>query len=108
MSTSSDWHKGRPPLPPVPHPSTNPNVSLRTGLPVSQLAQISDEERKRLLSSEGIDITTPAIQWKWYVFGGRDEEYPLMCVDITHPVTPWRRFISRLFLGSQWERVDAS
>lgn len=46
---------------------------------------------------------SPRPRWNWDVFGGG-----LLNIQtaVDHPL--WRRVLTRLFLGSKWERLDKS
>jgi hypothetical protein len=49
------------------------------------------------------NFSIPQTIWKWNVFGG---EPSIMLVSITFEVPLWRRILTRIFLGSKWERIS--
>lgn len=42
--------------------------------------------------------------WRWYVFGGDDDNF-LLIVNPTFEVPWWRRFLTSVFFGSRWKRL---
>lgn len=45
----------------------------------------------------------PRPVWTWYVFGKQGNNAIMVC-NITFPVPLWRRILTRVLLGSVWER----
>lgn len=52
-------------------------------------------------------LSSPRPVWYWHVFG-KDGiavgSHSLMLVQVTFPVPLWRRILTRVLLGSVWER----
>ena len=49
-----------------------------------------------------ISSPKPKVIWIWHVFGKSDPV--LMRVELRFPVPFWRRMLTRIFLGSVWEK----
>lgn len=44
-------------------------------------------------------------KWQWTMFGDDNEPYPMMRVFPTFDVPLWRRVLTRILLGSTWQRL---
>lgn len=49
------------------------------------------------------NLSLPRPMWTWYVFGKQGNNAIMVC-NITFPVPLWRRILTRVLLGSVWER----
>ena len=61
---------------------------------------------ERLMLSIDQNLVFPEARWKWYVFGReKNPDLALMIVTLTFDPPLWRRILTRIFLGSVWERI---
>lgn len=51
-------------------------------------------------------VELPRVRWVWHVFGARDTTHGYVRVECTYDPPLWRRIVTRIFLGSRWERVS--
>jgi hypothetical protein len=46
-------------------------------------------------------IARPKVYWEWDFLGNKE-----LTIQITHKVHPIKRFVTRIFFGSKWKKVD--
>ncbi len=58
------------------------------------------------MSDVKFSITTITPKWRWSVFGKGPGEFHLFLIETPLDQPLWRRIITRILLGSSWERID--
>lgn len=69
-----------------------------------QAQDFSAQSQGQNLDGAAQGFSVPKVKWRWYVFGN-PTDYTLMVVDMTWDPPLWRRILTRIFLGSVWERL---